>query len=489
MNELTALSDPLSAALLAGGVVAVVAALIFFLSRSNWQKRLQQLEAQEAEAQLENARLAEQLEQAEQIRNQLESESQQLQTQQVRLDERLNYQERLLDGVHTEKRQLEKRLEQVQFQLADRSEVVAELETRLEAERQAQAEKIKTLEQAKVQLTQEFENLANRIFDEKTKRFNEASQQSMGQLVTPLREQLGEFKRRIDDVYDKESKDRRALHEQITHLKQLNQQMSSDAINLTNALKGDNKTQGNWGEVVLERALEESGLRKGYEFELQFSTSQEGRRYQPDAVIHLPDGKDVIVDAKMSLRAYEQYCSTEDTQQKALYLREHLLSMRGHIKGLSDKAYQGLENIRSLDFVLQFIPVEGAFLLALEKEPGLFKEAFDRNIILVSPATLMVTLRTIHNIWRYEHQSQNAKEIARRGGELHDKFVGFVEALDDVGRHIERSQQAFDTAHKRLVSGRGNLVSQVAMLQKLGADGRKQLADNLLDKAQEEESS
>lgn len=236
---------------------------------------------------------------------------------------------------------------------------------------------------------------------------------------------------------------------------------------------------------MLERALEASGLRKGHEFELQVSLSQQERRYQPDALIRLPDGKDVIVDAKASLTAYERYCSAETAQEQERFLREHLLSVRGHIKGLSSKAYESLEGVRSLDFVLMFIPVEGAFLLALEREPGLFREAFDRNIMLVSPATLMVTLRTIHNIWRYEHQNQNAKEIARRGGELHDKFVGFVEAVDEIGRNIERTQQAYERAHKRLVSGRGNLVSQVSMLQRLGADAKKKLPNELLEQAQE----
>ncbi|WP_415911965.1 DNA recombination protein RmuC [Neptuniibacter sp. QD37_11] len=405
--------------------------------------------------------------------------------QKARIEERLHALEPRLRDTLTEKHQLDKRLEQTKFELADRNEVIADLEARYEATQEAHSEKLQVLEQARQQLKQEFQNLANRIFEEKAQRFTQSNQENMGHLLTPLKEQLGEFKRRVEDVYDKESKDRRALYEQISHLKQLNQQMSEDAINLTQALKGENKTQGNWGEVVLERALEESGLRKGYEFELQVSASVQGKRYQPDAVIHLPDGKDVIVDSKVSLTAYEQYCSTEDKDLRERMLREHLISMRGHIKGLSDKAYQGLEGIRSLDFVLLFIPVEGAFLLALEKEPNLFKEAFDRNIMLVSPATLMVTLRTIHNIWRYEHQNQNAQEIARRGGELYDKFVGFIDALDEVGRNLQRTQAAFDTANKRLSTGRGNLVSQVTMLQSLGADGKKKLNSELVERALE----
>jgi len=458
------------------GVAFALAKLMFSAQQRQSRERCDQLEQSLLQSQVA-------LDTSRQDCTQLNERQHQLDMQRARLDERLSYIEPLLENTLAEKHALERKLEQTAFQLADRSEVVAELETRLDAEREAQVEKLATLEKAREQLKQEFQNLANRIFDEKAQRFSETSKENIGHLLTPLREQLGDFKRRVEDVYDKETKDRQALYTQISQLKQLNQQMSEDAINLTNALKGENKTQGNWGEVVLERALEESGLRKGSEFELQVNASQEGKRYQPDAIIHLPDGKDVIVDSKVSLRAYEQYCSSDESDAKQRFLREHLLSMRGHIKGLSDKAYQSLEGVRSLDFVLLFIPIEGAFLLALEKEPNLFKEAFDRNIMLVSPSTLMVTLRTIHNIWRYEHQNQNAKEIAQRGGDLHDKFVGFVESIDEIGRNLHKTQQAFDTAHKRLSSGRGNLVNQVAMLKKLGAEGKKKLSADLLERA------
>lgn len=467
---------------------AVCALFAVFWMRSHvhkWQQQESTLNSQLELKQAEQTLAAEQNKKLQQQVNTLQQEQHHLDLQKTRLDERLNNLEPLLTQAASDRTGLEKKLEQTAFQLADRNEVVAELEARLETERASHNEKLKTLEQAREQLKQEFQNLANRIFDEKSKRFSENNKENLGHLLNPLRDQLGDFKRRVEDVYDKEAKDRRALHEQIGHLKQLNQQMSEDAINLTSALKGENKTQGNWGEVVLERALEESGLRKGHEFELQVSVSQEGKRYQPDAIIRLPDGKDIIVDSKVSLTAYEQYCSTDDEAEKERFLREHILSVRGHIKGLSDKAYETLEGIRSLDFVLLFIPVEGAFLLALEREATLFKEAFDRNIMLVSPATLMVTLRTIHNIWRYEHQNQNAKEIAKRGGELHDKFVGFVESVDEIGRHLNKTQQSFETAHKRLVSGRGNLVNQVAMLQQLGADSKKKIAQDLLDKAAE----
>lgn len=417
-------------------------------------------------------------------RSRLSQQLQQSQLEQARMQVAL---ERLpeLDSQLQERQQ---QLEQLQRALAARADVITELETRLEVERESHEDRLAVMEQARTQLKTDFQNLANRIFDEKSAAFSSRSQEQLGHLLSPLRQQLGEFKQRVEDSYDREAKDRRALHEQIVQLKALNLQMSQDTVNLTQALKGENKTQGNWGEVILARVLEQSGLREGHEFETQVTLQSDGQRFQPDVIVRLPDQKDVIVDSKVSLTAYEQYCSTEDEVERAHHLRAHLTSIRGHIRGLSEKAYEKLDGVRSLDFVLLFVPVEGAFLLALEQDRQLFNDAFTRNIILVSPSTLLVTLRTINNIWRYEHQSQNAREIARRGGELHDKFVGFVESLDDVGRHLDRAQAAFDTSRKRLYQGRGNLVTQAAMLNRLGAAGKKQLPDTMLDAARESEA-
>jgi DNA recombination protein RmuC len=371
-------------------------------------------------------------------------------------------------------------------QLAIRQTQLAEMEARSQAERANHEEKIELLKEARDQLKQEFQNLANQIFDDKTTRFSERSQKEMGSLLSPLREQLSDFKRKVEDVYVQEAKERRALHAEIHNLKALNQKMSQDAINLTQALRGDAKTQGNWGEVILERVLEESGLRKGHEYQVQVSITEQQQRYQPDVIIHLPDGKDVIVDAKVSLNAYEQYCSAERDNDRAIQLKAHLHSLRQHIKGLSEKAYQRLEGVRSLDFVLMFVPIEGAFLLALEQDGDLFKYAFDRNIVLVSPATLLVTLRTIHNIWRYEHQNQNAQEIAKRGADLYDKFVTFTESMDEVGRHLDRAQASHHQAVQRLSTGRGNLVQQAMKLNALGVSGKKSLTSKWSDAASDE---
>ncbi|WP_027859199.1 DNA recombination protein RmuC [Marinobacterium jannaschii] len=476
------------------GVVIAVALLALVFNVLQWRARqrisraladsdqLNRLQAQRVE-QLEADLTAEKA-QLQQLGLQLQQQEQSLQTLQIR---HARYEERVMQLERYEDRtaELEAEQQELQQQLADRSRQAAELETLLNAERRNHQEKLDTLNEARQQLKTEFQNLANQILEEKAARFTQANQENMGQLLDPLKTQLGEFKRRVDDVYDKETRDRQALSEQINHLKQLNQQMSQDAINLTNALKGETKTQGNWGEMVLERVLEESGLRKGHEFELEVSLQNDNKRYRPDAIVRLPDEKDVIVDSKVSLVAYEQYCTSEDAQQKAQHLRAHIQSLQGHIKGLSEKAYQSLEGVRSLDFVLMFVPVEGAFLLAMEKDQNLFRFAFERNIILVSPSTLLIALRTIHNIWRYEYQSRNAQEIARRGGELHDKFVGFVAALEEVGKHLDRGQEAYSTAYKRLASGRGNLVSQAIQLNNLGADSKKKLPSTLTELSRE----
>ncbi|MEH6473663.1 MAG: DNA recombination protein RmuC [Halopseudomonas sp.] len=362
---------------------------------------------------------------------------------------------------------------------------VREMQVRFEAEQRHHAEKLALLEQSSERMQQQFTLLAQQIFDDNSRKFGTQQQQKMQDMLQPLREQLGDFRRRVDDVYDKESKDRRGLAEQVAQLKQLNLQMSEDAINLTQALKGENKTQGNWGELILERVLEESGLRSGYEYEIQFSAEDEsGRRLQPDVVIHLPEQKDIIVDAKVSLVAYERYCSSNDEAEQQQALTEHIGSIKRHVKGLSNKSYESLPSVHSLDFVLLFIPIEAAFLTAIEQDRQLFGDAFERNILLVSPSTLLVTLRTINNIWRYEKQSVNAQEIAKRGGELHDKFVGFVAALEDVGKHINQSQRAYETAMGRLSSGKGNLVNRAAALKQLGVRAKKELSTAIVDRAE-----
>ncbi len=349
-------------------------------------------------------------------------------------------------------------------------------------------EKIELLTNAREQMTKEFNLLANKILDDKAKHWREDSKQNMDAILNPLRDQLSDFRKKVDDVYDKEAKERVSLLHEIGSLKALNQQMSQDAINLTNALKGDSKTQGNWGEVVLERVLESSGLSKGREYYTQVNLkSESGERYLPDVLVKLPDGKDIIIDAKVSLTDYERYSSAETIEEREQFLKAHISSIRGHIKGLGNKSYDNLEDINSLDFVFIFIPIEPAYMLAAEQDPHLFTDAMEQKIVLVSPTTLLATLRVVENIWRVERQHTNAEEIARQAGGLHDKFVGFIDSLEDVGSRLELAMASYDKAHNQLSSGKGSLVSRTVRLQTLGAKTRKQIDTKLLEEESDPE--
>jgi DNA recombination protein RmuC len=362
---------------------------------------------------------------------------------------------------------------------------LAELRTSLSEQSKQSAEKIALLNEAREQLKHEFQNLAHRIFEEKSHRFSDQNRANLDQLINPLREQLGDFKKRVEDVYDKESRDRAALHAEINHLKELNQRIGKEALNLTRALKGDSKTRGNWGEVVLERVLEASGLQKGREYDVQVSCSDAlGKRYQPDVIVRLPEGKDVIIDAKVSLKDYESFFNSEDPVEKEKALRAHIEALRTHLRQLAAKDYQDLEGVRSLDFVLMFIPVEAAFLAAVEKDGAIFGEAFEKNIMLVSPSTLLVTLRTIQNIWRYEYQNHYALEIAKRAGALYDKFVGFIESLEEIGLQLDKAKAAYRSAFDRLTAGRGNLVRRTQELRAMGVKATKELSPRIVELAE-----
>jgi DNA recombination protein RmuC len=355
------------------------------------------------------------------------------------------------------------------------------LEEKLSSQQSNFESQLKLVQEAKVSLGQEFENLANRIFDDKQTKFSEQSKQALETSLSPLRRDLGDFRKQVSSAYDKENADRNRLAGQISELQKQTMKVSSDAASLANALKGDNKQQGNWGEFVLEKLLEDSGLSKGREYETQVALKdEEGKRRNPDVIIHLPEGRDIIIDAKVSLIDYERYFHAEEGESRNQSLNQHLNSLRTHIKGLSIKNYEKLENVNSLDFVLIFIPVESAFMLALDNDPDIMREAYDRGIILVSPSTLMVTLRTIKNLWRYADQNINAQQIAEKAGGLYDLFVLHVEALEDIGKHLDKSKDAYDTAFKRLSTGRGNLVKRSEELKTLGAKTKKALADKLL---------
>jgi DNA recombination protein RmuC len=355
------------------------------------------------------------------------------------------------------------------------------LEEKLSSQQSNFEAQLKLVQDAKQSLSQEFENLANRIFEDKQTKFSEQSKQALETSLSPLRRDLGDFRKQVSTAYEKENADRNRLAGQIGELQKQTMQISADAVSLANALKGDNKQQGNWGEFVLEKLLEDSGLTKGREYETQVALKdEEGKRRNPDVIIRLPEGKDIIIDAKTSLLDYERYFHAETDQDKQEFLKHHLSSLRAHIKGLDVKNYEKLETVNSLDFVLIFIPVESAFMLALDNDPDIMREAYDRGIILVSPSTLMVTLRTIKNLWRYADQNINAQQIAEKAGDLYDHFVRHVEALEDIGKHLDKSKAAYDTAFKRLSTGKGNLVKRSQELKTLGAKTKKALAEKLL---------
>lgn len=393
---------------------------------------------------------------------------------------------RLLEQLGAQVRLLEQERDQSRALAADERQRSAELLARFDEERKGLEQKIELLHGARAQLAQEFENLAQRIFEEKTQRFSQTSMASLEGTLGPLREQLREFKQKVEDAYDKDMRDRVSLTREIHDLKALNQTINEQALNLTLALRGSSKVRGNWGEVVLERVLEDSGLRKGFEYETQLSlNAEDGGRRQPDVVVRLPDQKDIIIDSKVSLADYERYCEAEDDTAKRMALKAHVASMRTHINGLSIKEYERLPGIRSLDFVLLFVPIEAAFMLAFESDQALFREAYDKNIIVVSPTTLLATLRTIGTIWRYERQNLNAEEIALSAGKLHDQLSLVVESLDEVSGLVKRAGEAVDKVYGRLSTGRGSLVSRISHLEKLGAKTRRRLPPSVVSRLAE----
>lgn len=364
------------------------------------------------------------------------------------------------------------------------------LSTQIEQERLAAEEKLALLAEARQSLSDQFQNLANNILDEKSKKFSEHNQESITRLLNPLNERMGQFSQLVQTTYEKEAKERLTLENELKRLQSLNSQLHTDAKALTQALTGtQNKSQGNWGEMILETVLENSGLAKGREYIVQAGgtrTEEDGstRRLQPDVLINLPDHKQIIIDSKVSLTAYVRYTQSQNSSEAERELAAHVASIRAHIKGLSLKQYSDIEGINTLDFVFMFIPVEPAYLLALQHDHQLFQECFDKRIMLVGPSTLLATLRTVANIWRNEQQNQNALAIAEEGGRLYDKFVGFVTTLEGVGKNIEQAQNGYQAAYKQLYDGRGNLVTRAEKLRKLGVKATKQIERQLAEQAQ-----
>ncbi len=364
-----------------------------------------------------------------------------------------------------------------------------EMATRLEENRIHTEDKHRQMINSEQRLSEQFENLANRIFSQSHQRMDEQNRQSLSGLLAPLREQLDGFRRQVQDNFGAEARERHTLTHEIRQLQQLNEKMTQEAVNLTRALKGDNKTQGNWGEVVLARVLEASGLREGAEYETQVSVTLDNHsRMQPDVIVRLPQNKDVVIDAKMTLVAYERYFNAEDDVTRDAALSEHIAAIRNHIRLLGRKDYQQLPGLRSLDYVLMFIPVEPAFLLAIDRQPELISEALRNNIMLVSPTTLLVALRTIANLWRYEHQSRNAQQIAERASRLYDKMRLFVDDMMAIGQSLNKAQDNYHQAMKKLAHGRGNLLVQADSFRELGVEVKREINPELTEQARQEDT-
>ncbi len=365
------------------------------------------------------------------------------------------------------------RLGEEAAELRDR---LGRLETERSERERAMAERERTLEAAEQRLSEQFENLANRIFEHKSEAFRRNSSDQLTQLLKPFREQMEGLHRDVREA----SKERHSLRDEISRI-------VTETHALTNALRGESKYQGDWGELVLERLLEESGLRRGEEYEVQAQyTDDDGRRLRPDVVIHLPEQRDVVIDSKVSLTAYERYVNAETEEERTAHLRAHVESVRRHIDELAGKRYDHLPDIRTLDYTLMWVPLEPAYFAAMQAEPALVERAMERRVIPVCATTLLAVLKTIERIWQYERQNRNVERIIRRASQLHDKFVGFVDALDEVGAHLQRAEQSYHTARSRLVDGRGNLVRQVEQLRRLGLAPRKRLDRELVERADED---
>ncbi|TYP71701.1 DNA recombination protein RmuC [Aquimarina intermedia] len=389
--------------------------------------------------------------------------------------------EKQLSEVQQEREEIRREKEFLNTELTRRN---AEFEN-LQVKNKEQKEEVEKLQE---RFTKEFENLANKILDEKSLKFTEQNKENIKNILSPLQEKILTFEKKVDQTHKESIDYHAALRQQIIGLKDLNEQMSKEATNLTKALKGDSKMQGNWGELVLERVLEKSGLEKDREYFVQQSfTTVEGQRVLPDVVIHLPDNKKMVVDSKVSLTAYERYANEEDDILRDKYLKEHVTSLKRHVDQLSAKQYQDLYDIESPDFVLLFVPIEPAFAIAINQDNNLYNQAFEKNIVIVTPSTLLATLRTIDTMWNNEKQQRNAIEIARQAGALYDKFEGLVKDLTGVGKKIDDAKKDYTSAMNKLVEGRGNLITSVEKLKKMGAKAKKSLPESIIKRALDKE--
>jgi DNA recombination protein RmuC len=452
--------------------------------------KIEMLEKELQAVQIRNAGNEQELQQFSQTKEELASKTEQMQILQAKhntlekayshIESKLESTEEAYEKLQEEHKNLQERHEELLEENSKHRINNARLLTKLETESRHAANRLEMMQEHRREIKEEFEQLAKQIFDGNSKRFAEFSKQNLDSMIKPLQTQITEFKKQVADTYNSESQERAVLRNEINSLKELNEKISKDAINLTNALKGENKQQGVWGEMVLEHVLEASGLRKGYEFEREVSLrTDDNDLLRPDVIVHLPDNRDLIIDAKTSLLAYERYVNAEDESAKAEYLAAHLESIRLHVEGLSRKNYERLKEVNTLDFIFMFMPIEGALAVALEHDSSIYDNAFKKKILLVGPTTLLVAMRAVENVWKYERQNQNAQEIARRAGAMYDKFVGFTEDLMKISKQIDAIQGSFSAAKNKLSDGKGNLVRQVQQLKELGAQTSKKIPKEL----------
>lgn len=387
-----------------------------------------------------------------------------------------------LQSAHSEKESIRSEKDSLAIQLSKK-------ETDFENLWQRNLEQKEEVEQLQEKFTREFENLANKILEEKSNKFTEQNKENLKNILSPLQDKIQLFEKKVEDTHKESIDYHAALRQQILGLREMNEQMSKETVNLTRALKGDSKMQGNWGELILERVLEKSGLEKGREYEVQQSfTNELGQRVFPDVVINLPDGKKMVVDSKVSLTSYEKYTNEEDEVLRSGFLKDHVNSIRRHVEQLGEKNYHDLYQIESPDFVLLFIPIEPAFAIALAEDATLYSKAFEKNIVIVTPATLLATLRTIDSMWTNQKQQENAVEIARQAGALYDKFHGLLADLITIGKKIDDSKTGYTDAMNKLFEGKGNLITSVEKIRKMGAKAKKALPENILKRAENEEN-
>lgn len=479
-------SVPLAWLLILAGVALIAVGAVAFIA---WRlsQRAAELATRLAVAEERNARLLELERHGRDLQMRLESAHGELK-QESAARARAEQQCQIIPALEQRLTAKDRELQSLSQNLSDSRSALAELQARMEEERKSMEDKLALLRNAEAQLVGQFENLAGKILEEKSQKFTEQNRVQLDTVLNPFREQIGDFRKKVDDMHLHDAKDRASLRQEIQGLRDQTQLINREAANLARALKGDRKTQGNWGEMILERVLEQSGLRKGIEYDTQGAfRDAEQRLLRPDVIVHLPEGKDIVVDSKVSLSAYERYANLEEGSERDIALAEHIQAVRAHIKTLSGKDYADLSGLRSLDFVLLFMPIEAAFMAAFQHDEKLFSDAFEAGIVVVTPTTLLATLRTIGNIWRYERQNENARLIADKAAKLYDKLRGFTEDMEKLGTQLATVHKTYDDAMNKLTTGKGNVIRQASGFAELGVKISKPLPKSITERAGLEE--